>query len=127
MEELLHNSAHLLSRLLEAATLLLLALGAGMAFGKLLAGLFARRPPNEVALEVWQGLSRWMMVGLEFLLAADLVSTVVSPSWDELGRLATIAAIRTVLGFFLGRDLEAARRIVRENAELAAARQGERP
>ncbi|MDM0052471.1 DUF1622 domain-containing protein [Variovorax sp. J22R115] len=127
MEELLHNSAHLLSRLLEAATLLLLALGAGMAVGKLLAGLFARRPPNEVALEVWQGLSRWMMVGLEFLLAADLVSTVVSPSWDELGRLATIAAIRTVLGFFLGRDLEAARRIVRENAELAAARQGERP
>jgi uncharacterized membrane protein len=60
------------------------------------------------------------MVGLEFLLASDLVSTVVSPSWDELGRLGAIAAIRTLLGFFLGRDLEAARRIARENAELAA-------
>jgi uncharacterized membrane protein len=117
MEELLHTSAYILSKLLEAATLVLLALGALMAVISLFAGLLARHPPAEVALGVWQGLSRWMMVGLEFLLAADLVSTVVSPSWDELGRLATIAAIRTVLGFFLGRDLEAARKIARENAE----------
>lgn len=121
MEDLLRTCAHLLSQFLEGATLVLLALGALMAISRLAAGLFARRPANEVALDVWQGLSRWVMVGLEFLLAADLVSTVVSPSWDELGRLATIAAIRTLLGFFLGRDLEAARRIARENAEMAAA------
>jgi len=121
MEELLHACAHFLSQFLEGATLVLLALGALMAISRLGSGLIARRPANEVALDVWQGLSRWVMVGLEFLLAADLVSTVVSPSWDELGRLATIAAIRTLLGFFLGRDLEAARRIARENAEMAAA------
>jgi uncharacterized membrane protein len=127
MEELLHASAHILSRLFEAATLVLLALGALMAVRKLVAGALARRPANEVALEVWQGLSRWTMVGLEFLLASDLVSTVVSPSWDELGRLATVAAIRTLLGFFLGRDLEAARKIARENAEMAAAAGKERP
>jgi len=127
MEELLHASAQLLSRLFEAATLVLLALGALMAVRNLVAGALARRPANEVALEVWQGLSRWTMVGLEFLLASDLVSTVVSPSWDELGRLATVAAIRTLLGFFLGRDLEAARKIARENAEMAAAAGKERP
>lgn len=120
MEEVLHQSARVLSQLLEAATLVLLALGALMAVINLIAGFAARRPPNEVSLAVWQGLSRWVMVGLEFLLASDLVSTVVSPSWDELGRLGAIAAIRTLLGFFLGRDLEAARRIARENAETAA-------
>jgi uncharacterized membrane protein len=124
MEEVLHNSAHVLSQLLEAATLVLLTLGALMALKNLVAGFLARHPPAEVALDVWQGLSRWTMVGLEFLLAADLVSTVVSPSWDELGRLGAIAAIRTVLGFFLGRDLEAARKVARENAEMAAARSG---
>ena len=128
MEEVLHASARMLSQLLEAATLVLLALGALLAIKNLFAGLFARRPASEVALSVWQGLSRWVMVGLEFLLAADLVSTVVSPSWDELGRLATVAAIRTVLGFFLGRDLEAARKIALENEERAAsARRGEQP
>jgi len=127
MQEALHTSAHLLSQLLEAATLVLLALGALLAMWNLVAGLIGQRPPDEVALDVWRGLSRWMMVGLEFLLAADLVSTVVSPSWDELGRLGTIAAIRTVLGFFLGRDLETARKIARENEEFAHAAQGERP
>lgn len=122
MEHLLHGSALLLSQALEAITLVLLAIGALLALKNLLAGFLARLPANEVALGAWQGLSRWVMVGLEFLLAADLVATVVSPSWDELGRLATIAGIRTVLGYFLGRDLQEARKIARENAELAEGR-----
>src|SRR3954454_16963687 len=117
MDEVLHTLARALSQLFEAATLVLLALGALLALKNLIAGLLARRPADEVALDVWRGLSRWMMVGLEFLLAADLASTVVSPSWDELGRLGAIAAIRTLLGFFLGRDLESARRIAREDAD----------
>ena len=120
MEQVLHTSAHILSQVLDAATLILLALGALLALRNLFVGLYARHSMNDVALNVWQGLSRWMVVGLEFLLISDLVSTVVFPSWDELGRLATIAAIRTALGFFLGRDLEAARRIAREDAEWAA-------
>ena len=118
MDEVLHTLARALSQFFEAATLVLLALGALLALKNLIAGLLARRPPADVALDVWQGLSRWIMVGLEFLLAADLAATVVSPSWDELGRLGAIAAIRTLLGFFLGRDLESARKIARENAEL---------
>lgn len=119
MEPTLHAAAILLSHLLEAVTLVLLAIGALMAIKNLLQGFLARRPANEITLGVWQGLSRWVMVGLEFLLAADLVSTVVSPSWDELGRLGVIAAIRTVLGYFLGRDLEEARKIARETTEAA--------
>ncbi len=120
MESTLHESAAFVSRLLEAATLLLLLAGAVLAFKNLVVGLSRGVKTDDVVLNVWQGFSRWLMVGLEFLVAADLVSTVVSPTWDELGRLATIAAIRTLLGYFLGRDLEAARRIARENAEMAA-------
>jgi uncharacterized membrane protein len=121
METALHASAALLSQFLEAATLVLLTLGALLAVKNLIGGAIARLPADQLALHAWQGLSRWIMVGLEFLLASDLVSTVVAPSWDELGRLATIAAIRTLLGYFLGRDLEAARKVVRENAEMAEA------
>jgi uncharacterized membrane protein len=122
MEHLLHQSAVALSQVLEAITLLLLAVGALFALRNLCVGFFQGRPANEVALSTWQGLSRWVMVGLEFLLAADLASTVVSPSWDELVRLATIAAIRTVLGYFLGRDLKEARAIAQENAEAGEGR-----
>ena len=127
MESILHDSATFLSHALEAATLVLMALGTLLAAKNLVVGAWARLPANALALNVWQGLSRWVMVGLEFLLASDLVSTVVAPSWDELGRLATIAAIRTGLGFFLGRDLEAAHRMELENAQLAAATAANRP
>ena len=48
---------------------------------------------------------------LELMLAADLVRSAVAPTWDDIGKLAAIAAIRTVLGFFLGRDLETEHRL----------------
>lgn len=109
MEAVLRDSAIFMSHLFEAATLVLLALGALGAAKKLGLGLLRGRLDDQLARQIWMSFSRWVMVSLEFLLAADLVSTVVSPTWDELGRLATIAAIRTGLGYFLGRDLEAER------------------
>lgn len=44
-------------------------------------------------------------VALELLLGADVLSTAVAPAWDEIGKLAAIATIRTVLNFFLEREL----------------------
>lgn len=55
-------------------------------------------------------LGRALALGLEFLLAADILNTAVSPSWDQIGRLAAIAAIRTALNIFLQREIESARR-----------------
>jgi hypothetical protein len=46
-----------------------------------------------------------LALALEFLLGADILRTAVEPSWDEIGRLAAIAAIRTALNFFLQREI----------------------
>ena len=54
---------------------------------------------------VWLRLGRWLIAGLTFQLAADVVATAITTSWEEVGRLAAIAAIRTFLNFFLERDL----------------------
>lgn len=54
-------------------------------------------------------LGRWLSVALEFALAADIVRTAVAPTWQEIGQLAAIIAIRTVLNFFLERDISKAR------------------
>ena len=43
---------------------------------------------------------------MEFELAADIIATVVSPTWDDIGELGAIAVIRTFLNYFLERDLE---------------------
>jgi sulfatase modifying factor 1 len=43
---------------------------------------------------------------LEFELAADIVRSVIAPTWQEIGELGAIAVIRTFLNYFLEKDLE---------------------
>ena len=59
---------------------------------------------------MWLHYARWLVAGLTFQLAADILATSIAPNWDELVRLATVAAIRTLLNFFLERDLSEFRR-----------------
>jgi len=47
-----------------------------------------------------------LAVTLELLLAADILRTAVAPTWEDIGKLAAIAAIRTALNFFLARELK---------------------
>ncbi|WP_323948505.1 DUF1622 domain-containing protein [Aeromonas caviae] len=49
----------------------------------------------------------WLILALEFQLAADILATTVAPSKEELVRLAIIAVIRTFLNYFLGKELDA--------------------
>ena len=45
-------------------------------------------------------------VSLELLLGADVLATAVAPSWDDIGKLAAIATLRTALNYFLERELK---------------------
>ncbi len=55
--------------------------------------------------DVWLRYARWLVAGLTFQLAADILATAVTESWDAVGRIAAIAVIRTFLNYFLERDL----------------------
>ena len=54
--------------------------------------------------DVWLRYARWLVAGLTFQLASDIVETSIAPTWDAIGRLGAIAAIRTFLNYFLERD-----------------------
>ena len=45
-------------------------------------------------------------MALEFQLGADIISTAVAPSWDQIGKLGAIAVIRTALNYFLSREMK---------------------
>src|SRR5215471_4192328 len=45
-------------------------------------------------------------VSLELLLGADVLATAVAPSWDDIGKLAAIAIMRTLLNYCLERELK---------------------
>lgn len=44
-------------------------------------------------------------LGLDFFLAGDIIHTIVVPSWESLAMLGGIVVIRTVIAFFLNKDL----------------------
>jgi uncharacterized membrane protein len=50
-------------------------------------------------------LGRTLILGLEFIVAADLIGTTTTPDYYAVGILAIIVIIRTVLSFSLNREL----------------------
>lgn len=48
----------------------------------------------------------WLVVALEFQLAADIVATIISPATAQLIGLGAIALIRTFLNYFLNKELK---------------------
>jgi uncharacterized membrane protein len=56
--------------------------------------------------DIWLRYARWLVAGLTFQLAADIIETAITTDWDAVGRIAVVAVIRTFLNYFLERDLE---------------------
>ena len=95
----------LLKIVIESIALLILAFAVVKAVKRLV--LHDRRMDREEKLSrVRLDLGIALALSLEFLLAADIVATAVSPSWDALGKLAAISAIRTFLNFFLEQEVK---------------------
>jgi uncharacterized membrane protein len=109
MEEALKNIAGYVSLGLQAVAILVIVIGAIEAVIAICRLMLERNATNAEKRVVWLEFARWLVAGLTFQLAADIVQTTVAPSWDEVGRLAAIAAIRTFLTFFVDRDIDALR------------------
>ena len=64
----------------------------------------------------------WLALTLEFQLGADIVATTIAPTLEQLGKLALIAAIRTFLNYFLGKEVEVEYERQKQQSELAVER-----
>ena len=106
MEELFAHAARVAKLLIEAAAVFTVAVGAGEAFVNLASLLVKRATGHGVKKEIWRRFGIWLLLGLEFALAADIIGSVVSPTWQDIGQLGAIAVIRTFLNYFLEQDLE---------------------
>lgn len=106
-DQTLRDGVDLLVKLVEAAGALVIFAGAMVAFVRFLAVTVRRDPRGFIPLRLFLG--RYLTLGLEFQLASDVLRTAIAPSFEEIGQLAAIVAIRTVLNFFLGRELQAER------------------
>lgn len=104
MKEWLILATHYSVGLIDAMALLVIVGGTVEAFVKGLRHLFTS-PDIHESRGIWLRYARWLVAGLTFQLAADIIETSIAPTWDDIGRLAVIAVIRTFLNYFLERDL----------------------
>jgi uncharacterized membrane protein len=110
MEELLTVVANQVALALETIAVLIVAFGALHAIVSI-ASAFLRGPrPPHWGRRAWAELGAWLLGALQFALAADIVRSTIAPTWEQIGELAAIAAIRTFLSYFLERDLAELRR-----------------
>src|ERR1700690_1467638 len=95
------------------ATLVDAGTGGAIGFGVLAAlvraarlGLQFKTGLDTAMSEIRITLGRWLALALELALAADILRTVMVPTWDEIGKLGAIVVLRTVLNYFLQREIE---------------------
>src|SRR5262245_17885174 len=112
MEELVARGARVAAALVEAGAVVIVAFGSLEAFLKLVRIVARPSASHGERKAIWRRLGTWLLLGLEFELAADIIGSVISPSWQDIGELGAIAAIRTFLNYFLEKDLEAGERPV---------------
>jgi uncharacterized membrane protein len=107
MEHVLREFASRVALAAELVCVLVVAAGAAVTLARLAAALARGRvldPPTRRA--VFVGFAGWIILSLEFALGADIARTAIAPTWNDIGQLAAIAAIRTALNVFLERDVE---------------------
>ena len=99
---------------IDAVALLVILGGTIQAVVGMLRVTFTRASRAE-RREVWMQYARWLIAGLTFQLAADIIETSITTSWEAIARVAAIAVVRTFLNYFLEKDFSE----LQERAEAA--------
>jgi uncharacterized membrane protein len=86
---------------------LVVAFGSAQALLLLAVSIWEREPTTIRGRQIWLRFATWILLALEFALAADIVRTAIAPTWSDVGKLAVIALVRTMLNYFLAKDIAA--------------------
>jgi uncharacterized membrane protein len=107
VEDILIELAAATALAVEATAVIIVAYGAIEAIAYAIGPLVGAMPREAGwRKDTFVRFGMWLLLGLQFALAADIVRSVIAPSWNDIGQLAAIAVIRTFLNHFLERDIE---------------------
>jgi len=84
----MERAAFIVASGMEVVMLLVLVIGAVRAIKTIAGHVLRRQPLASDVREIWMHFAGWIVLALEFALAADLIETVIAPSWREIGQLA---------------------------------------
>ncbi|MBM3543362.1 MAG: DUF1622 domain-containing protein [Alphaproteobacteria bacterium] len=107
MEQHFNAAATYIALLIECGAVFVVSFGAFQALIGVITAIINRNANEMTGREIWLKFATWILLGLEFALAADLLRTAVAPTWEDIAKLAVIATIRTMLNYFLAKDIAA--------------------
>lgn len=105
MNDRIDEVAELIATAIDVVMVAVIVIGSVRATVAIASRLLKREALSAAVRAIWLHYAAWILLALEFALAADIIRTIVGPDWEEIGQLGAIAAIRIALGFFLGRDI----------------------
>jgi len=88
----------------EALGAVIVAAGVAVSAVRVVRTVVGAPPRNFIDIRI--SFARYLALALEFQLGADILSTAIAPSWDQIGKLGAVAVIRTALNFFLTREMK---------------------
>ncbi|MEW6054828.1 MAG: DUF1622 domain-containing protein [Nitrospirota bacterium] len=106
MHELIKNVAHYAAMLAEGIAVIIIIFGIVGALGMYAKKTFFIRSDYQAMVRSRNHLGHSLSLALEFLISADILRTAISPTWQDIGLLAAIVGIRTVLNYFLSQELK---------------------
>ena len=107
MDETLMSGIHWVTRGIEITGIAIIVIGAIGALLAFLRRMLKGQPQEKIVADFRTDLGQAILLGLEFLVAADIVDTVaIDPTVDSLIVLAGIVLIRTFLSFSLEVEIE---------------------
>jgi len=105
MSQLLQTISHIISYV----SIAIICYGAALGLLKFIGNEFGRLNRSfslEKTVQIKIEVGYYLLLGLEFLIASDIIDTILNPTFEDLGILAGTVLIRTGLSFFLNKEIE---------------------
>lgn len=100
---------HVIVMYLNAISIIILVFGVFKATYDFVRNEARRLPRLETAKHnniIKNYLGTYILLGLEILIAADIIESIMNPTLEDILVLAAVVVIRTVISYFLGKEIE---------------------
>lgn len=98
-----------ISNIISYVSIAIICYGAALGLIKFISNEFGRLNRSfslEKTVQIKIEVGYYLLLGLEFLIASDIIDTILNPTFEDLGILAGTVLIRTGLSFFLNKEIE---------------------
>ncbi len=105
MEDMIKHTVTYISYFAFFSAIVVISIGIIRAFLIYIKGIFMKNKSRTAIQESRLEIGHSFSLCLSFLIGASILKTTIAPTWTEIGQLASIVMIRTIMNYFLVRDV----------------------